>query len=116
MFLSKSIKYPLVLALLFSYALSGNIPAKYNSVKVSPEEKIQSGMLPEGKGIIENASEICSGGAFQFNVFKLKNSFGTDTSFFIKQNSGRSVISYLSDAFHKDPKIPRYLYFHNIQI
>jgi hypothetical protein len=115
--IKKCIKYSIVLALIFLYAFKGNLYANpCGQIKAEENEIIKSNVIADSKGTIETAPEVCNGGSFQYNIFKLKNQFGSNSSFSVKQNAARTLIEHLDILSFKVAKIPSYLFYRRILI
>ncbi|MCW3070557.1 MAG: hypothetical protein JWO44_447 [Bacteroidetes bacterium] len=117
MFLRKYIRSSLLLAFILLSALRGNVYAT-----VCPDagnrcnDILKAELLVEAKGIIAAAPEICNGGAFQQSIFKLKNSFGGNTSFSSRLKVTTALIALIHIAHFETAKTPRYLFNRSIII
>jgi hypothetical protein len=117
MFLRKYIKFPLILAFVLLSALRGNVyAAACTDAGNRSSDILKSEMLTEAKGIIQSSPEICNGGAFQQNIFKLKNAFGGNTSFSSRLKVTNSLITLIRILQSEIAKTPRYLFNRSIII
>jgi len=117
MFLRKRIKFSLMLVFILAFALRGNVyAAACGDPGSGPSHILKGEMLAEAKGILEAAPEICNGGAFQQNIFKLKNSFGGNTCFSSRLKITTAVIALIRIAHVETAKTPRYLFNRSIII
>jgi hypothetical protein len=114
---NKSILYSLILALLFLVAFKGNTYAyACGEIKAQQNETLKSDFLSDTKGTVEALPEVCNGGSLQYNIFKLKDHFGNNSSFSVKQNAGQAIVEYLDILSFKIAKIPGYLFYRRIRI
>jgi hypothetical protein len=111
------LKYSLILSLIFFSVLKGSLYANNTSqIKTQENEILKVDFLNDAKGTVGAVPEVCNGGAFQFNIFKLKNQFSSNASFSVGQNAARTLITYLLIKSGKAAKIPCYLFNRRILI
>jgi len=116
MFLSKHIKTLLLICFIVTNAIVGNAHSVVSGDLHQQNDVLKSGLLLDSKGIIEPVSEICYGGSFQLNIYKLKNSFGSNSSFSVKQNATSAFISWIYTFKSDTGRIPLFLYNRRILI
>ncbi|MCW3102817.1 MAG: hypothetical protein JWO09_1257 [Bacteroidetes bacterium] len=116
MFLRKYIKFPVMLVFILAFALRGNVYAVPANPGSSAGHILKGELLAEAKGILEAAPEVCNGGAFQQNIFKLKNSFGGNTFFSSRLKVTTALIALIHIAHFETARTPRYLFNRSIII
>lgn len=117
MFLLKYIRLTVVFTFIFLNVFRCNAnPGNTIQSSAGKNDIIQSELLIDAKGVIEPAAEVCNGGIFQQNIHKLKNSFGSNDSFSVKQNASTSFISYFYSLQSEIAKIPLFLFNRSIII
>jgi hypothetical protein len=116
-FLNKYIKLTILFTFIFPNVFRCNAGSG-NTIQSSTDKTrySQIELLIDAKGVIEPAPEVCNGGVFLQNLYKLKNSFGSNDSFSVKQNASISFISYFYSLQSEIEKIPLFLFNRSIII
>jgi hypothetical protein len=111
------IKHFFLLAFILLSAFRGSMYANaVEKIDHQKNEVIKTAVLIEEKGIIESMPEVSNGAAFQYNIFKLKNSFGSSCPLVMKNKVSSAFTIHTQLLLSEKAKTPLYLFNRSILI